>query len=329
MKKFGIDISDHQGNFNFEQAKNEGVEFVIIRASWGTNTDTKFERNVKECERLGIPYGVYCYSYALNDSDAIAEAKYILNLVKGKNLSYPIWYDMEDADKYKKKKGCNYSLTKSFCDKFCSTIESAGYYTGIYASKSWLDNYLTGLNKYDKWVAQWSNKCTYKGSYGMWQFTSDKIVSRQRIDCNYALKDYPSIINGGTSTPIPTQASLKVGDKVRICTAGHYNYYVADDVQKALGMYQVREDLNAGGETRFSWKDNGIPEKFVDIVNSNGKKKWNSDLIHMKKGYKFVFNRAFRISKTTTDGGIKYYQLDAGLGDKYKFWVIGDYLKLV
>ena len=134
-----------------------------------------------------------------------------------------------------------------------------------------------------------------------------------------------SALNGGTPTPQPT-SSFKVGDNVRIRTADHYNYYVADDVQKMFGMYQIREDLNAGGENRFSWKDNGIPEKFVDIVNSNGKKTWNSDLIHMKKGYKFVFNRAFRISKTATDAGMKYYQLDAGIGDKYKFWVVGTYL---
>lgn len=132
-------------------------------------------------------------------------------------------------------------------------------------------------------------------------------------------------LNGGEPSPTPT-SSFKVGDNVRIRTADHYNYYVADDVQKMFGILQVREDLNAGGENRFSWKDNGIPEKFVDIVNANGKKVWNSDLIHMKKGYKFVFNRAFRISKTATDGGIKYYQLDSGLGDKYKFWVVGTYL---
>lgn len=130
---------------------------------------------------------------------------------------------------------------------------------------------------------------------------------------------------GGSPTPQPT-SSFKVGDNVRIRTADHYNYYVADDVQKIFGLWQVREDLNAGGESRFIWKDNGIPEKFVDIVNANGKKVWNSDFIHVKKGSKFVFNRSFTISKTATDSGTKYYQLDAGLGDDYKFWVVGTYL---
>lgn len=138
-------------------------------------------------------------------------------------------------------------------------------------------------------------------------------------------------LNGGEPSPTPTPdpgpaGTFKKGDRVRINTAGHFPYYIADDVQKIFGLWQVREDLNAGGEARFAWKDNGIPEKFVDIVNANGKKVWNSDLIHMKKGYKFVFNRSFRISKTATDAGMKYYQLDAGLGDKYKFWVVGTYL---
>lgn len=138
-------------------------------------------------------------------------------------------------------------------------------------------------------------------------------------------------LNGGEPSPTPTPdpgpaEAFKKGDRVKINTAGHFPYYVADDVKKIYGIWQVREDLNAGGESRFEWKDNGIPEKFVDITNQYGKKVWNSDFIHVKKGSKFVFNRSFTISKTATDSGTKYYQLDAGLGDDYKFWVVGTYL---
>lgn len=129
-----------------------------------------------------------------------------------------------------------------------------------------------------------------------------------------------------TPTPAPEKEKFKKGDKVKINTAGHFPYYVADDAKKIYNVYQVREDLNAGGETHFAWKDNGIPEKFVDIVNQYGKKVWNSDFIHVKKGNKFVFNRAFTISKIATDQGVKYYQLDAGCGENYKFWVVGTYL---
>ena len=154
------------------------------------------------------------------------------------------------------------------------------------------------------------------------KFCPHRILAENRWE---SFKDRVRRAMGGALSPQPS-SPFKVGDNVRIRTADHYNYYVADDAQRIFGMYQVREDLNAGGENRFSWKDNGIPEKFVDIVNANGKKVWNSDLIHVKKGYKFVFNRSFRISKIATDAGMKYYQLDAGLGDKYKFWVVDTYL---
>ena len=173
------------------------------------------------------------------------------------------------------------------------------------------------LKKYGLGVDRVKKHQDWSGKY-----CPHRILAENRWE---SFKDRVRQAMGGSPTPQPT-SSFKVGDNVRIRTADHYNYYVADDVQKMYGIYQVREDLNAGGENRFSWKDNGIPEKFVDIVNSNGKKTWNSDLIHMKKGYKFVFNRTFRISKTATDDGMKYYQLDAGIGDKYKFWVVGTYL---
>lgn len=173
------------------------------------------------------------------------------------------------------------------------------------------------LKKYGLGVDRVKKHQDWSGKY-----CPHRILAENRWE---SFKDRVRQAMGGAPAPQPT-SSFKVGDNVRIRTADHYNYYVADDVKKIYGIYQVREDLNAGGENRFSWKDNGIPEKFVDIVNANGKKVWNSDLIHMKKGYKFVFNRTFRISKSATDAGIKYYQLDAGLGDKFKFWVVGTYL---
>lgn len=342
MKKYGIDISSHNGNIDFN-ALSKQVDFVILRASWGTNTDSKFEEYYRECKAYNIPVGAYCYSYSLDAATGIEEANYILNLIRGKQFEYPIYIDMEDADDYKAKMGMpsNETLT-AICNNFCDTVEKAGYYVGVYASQSWFNNQIKGITKYDKWIANWgTNDGTEQKDLsslcGLYQYTSVKTILGKRFDANVAYVDYPTIIKskglngygGGSPTPIPMPtptSEIRVNDSVRIGTAGNYKYYVADDVQKMYGIYQVREDLNAGGAGRFSWKDNGIPEKFVDIVNANGKKVWNSDLIHIKKGYKFVFNRAFKISKIATDAGIKYYQLDAGLGDKYKFWVVGTYL---
>lgn len=341
MKKYGIDISAHNGNIDFN-ALSKQVDFIILRATWGTNTDSRFEEYYRECKAHNIPVGAYCYSYSLDAQTGIEEANYILNLIKGKQFEYPIYIDMEDEDNYKANHGMpsNATLT-AICNNFCETVEKAGCYAGVYASQSWFNNQIKGVTKYDKWIANWgTNDGTEQKDLSkiceMLQYTSEKYIISKRFDGNVSYVDYPAIIKskglngyGNQPQPVPIQKpteTLKVGDKVRIGTAGNYNYYVADDVQKIYGMYQVREDLNAGGENRFSWKDNGIPEKFVDIVNSNGKKTWNSDLIHMKKGYKFVFNRTFRISKITLSRGTPYYQLDAGLGDKYKFWVVGTYL---
>ena len=209
---------------------------------------------------------------------------------------------------------------KSIAIEICYSKSGGARY--VQAEENCVQLVATLLKKYGFGVDRVKKHQSWSG-----KFCPHRILAENRWESFKAR--IQQALNGGepSPTPDPTPAgAFKKGDRVRINTAGHFPYYIADDVKKIYGMYQVREDLNAGGENRFSWKDNGIPEKFVDIVNANGKKVWNSDLIHMKKGYKFVFNRAFRISKTATDAGMKYYQLDAGIGDKYKFWVVGTYL---
>lgn len=149
----GIDISTWNKNINLEPYKNQ---FVIIRAGYGTHHVDEFAvRNMDECERLGIPYGVYWYSYALNVEEAKIEAKACLNTIKGRNIKVGVWFDMEDADDYKKTYNkINAKLITDMCNSFCEIIESAGYYAGIYASKSWFKDYIN-CPKYDKWVASW------------------------------------------------------------------------------------------------------------------------------------------------------------------------------
>ena len=338
--KYGIDISSHQGELDFLRLKDE-VDFIILRAAWGTNTDSRFEQYYSECKKYGIPVGAYLYSYSLDVKTSFEEANYMVNLIKGKLFDYPIYIDMEDGDNYKYNNGMpsNEVLT-SICNNFCNILENNGYYVGVYASQSWFDTKLN-ITKYDKWIANWgtndgtvqkdlSNLC------GMYQYTSKKQILDRKLDGDISYKDYPKImrdkkLNGYNDykPDKPGYDEFGVGDTVMINTPYHYKYYVADDVLKAYGLYQVREDWNAGGSMLFSWKDNGIPEKFVDIVNSNGKKVWNSDFIHIKKGNKFKFNRTFTISRITVDKGIKYYQMDSGLGNKYRFWVVGNFLSKV
>ena len=138
-----------------------------------------FERNVNECIRLGIPYGVYLYSYATNLAEAKSEANHALRLLQGKMPKLGVWIDMEDADGYKAKHNVSSQMCVQICDTFCSIMQQNGYATGVYASYNWFNNHLkdSRLDKYDKWVAQWGDKCTYQGHYILWQYTSSGKVN--------------------------------------------------------------------------------------------------------------------------------------------------------
>lgn len=199
---YGIDISKHNGNINLEPYKGQ---FVIIRVGYGHfHLDEKFERNVNECKRLGIPFGVYHYSYALNEADAEAEARGVLNAIaKYKNdIKVGVWFDMEDADGYKRKHGFKFSNSTiaPICYKFCKIIEDAGYYAGIYTSSSWLD-YVKCLNdRFDKWVANWGKndgtQHTNTSQYGtLQQYTS------KPLDKNVMYADLSRYSRGNTTQP--------------------------------------------------------------------------------------------------------------------------------
>lgn len=182
VKAYGVDISEHNTDINVSK-----YDFVIIRACYGENADSKFEEFVSKCEKANIPYGVYCYDYALNDDEAKAEADYILNLIKDKNIQMGVWFDMEDADGYKKKKGV---LTKERCTNscrlFCDALKAKGYYTGVYTSTSWIGAYVD--TEYPLWIANWG---TNDGTIQSDQ--SDKAVIHQYtsnpIDRNVIYKD--------------------------------------------------------------------------------------------------------------------------------------------
>lgn len=200
-KRLGVDLSYSNGNADFAALKEAGVEFVLIRCGYGVDDpdqqDARFLENVQKAVRYGMPYGLYLYSYALTEEEAYSEARHALRLLGMVDRpAYGIWFDMEDGDGYKLKQGMpsNSQLVK-FCDIFCQEMQKAGYYTGIYAALSWLNNQLDSpvLDKYDKWVAQWNDTCDYRKPYGIWQFTDKMVIGGNEFDANWAYKDYPAI----------------------------------------------------------------------------------------------------------------------------------------
>lgn len=158
----GIDVSEHNGEINWDSAKAGGLDFALIRCGYGqdetSQDDKQFIRNASECERLCIPYGVYLYSYALNVGAIQGEINHMLRLLKGRKLSYPVYIDMEDADNYKANHGgipsrqVNTDMIKTFCD----AMSKAGYQAGYYCNKDWYENYICPeqLTKHSFWFAR-------------------------------------------------------------------------------------------------------------------------------------------------------------------------------
>lgn len=233
---YGIDISEHNGYIDLSQYTDK---FVIIRAAWGTNEDKMFQRNVSECQRLDIPFGVYIYSYALSDEDAKAEAYYIMNLIKGLDIKVGVWFDMEDADAYKSKNGAiRTGLISSMCRAFCSTVEDAGYYAGIYASQSWFGSLITDCDRYDKWVASWGNNdgnihVDTSDMGTMLQYTSNN----GQLDENIMYVDISTYdMSAKQSAPEPSQPSEPQGSTMDLVYHTMKNEFgTGDDRRNALG----------------------------------------------------------------------------------------------
>ena len=222
-KAKGIDVSTFQGKIDWDQVKGSGkVEFAMLRMGYGNDLpeqdDVQFERNVSECDRVGMPWGAYLYSYAVNQEQAKSESEHILRLMEGKKPLYPVCLDVEDA--------CQKGLTKEALTEIVYTIlervEAAGYYAMLYANKDWLENCLDmdRLGRFDVWLAQWNESPTYKGQFGIWQYTSEGSVpgigGRVDLDETTGYRDYEEHIGQYYKPEEPEASGIRAGDTVRV-----------------------------------------------------------------------------------------------------------------
>lgn len=206
----GVDVSEWQGKIDWEKVLGDDISFAMIRCGSSLSYDDKYwEYNTSECERLGIPYGSYFYSYAEDEEEAKKEAEHALRLLKGKNLSYPIYYDLEDntvryetlEDGTVRQRSAE-DIAK-IARAFCKTLEDAGYSVSVYANTDWWNNVLTDdyFNRFeDRWVAQYNEKCTYKGAYDFWQCTNTGKVDGITGNVDIDFKIDSSITGGIIST---------------------------------------------------------------------------------------------------------------------------------
>lgn len=227
--KKGMDVSYAQGKIDWNKVKNSDIDFVIIRCGYGDDSksqdDTKWEYNVSECERLGIPYGVYLYSYAYNTKMATSEANHVLRLLKGHKPTYPVYIDMEDDSTIKAGNTTLGNIAKIFCDK----ISAGGYKPGVYANLNWWTNYLTSSvfnnTNWSKWVAQYNITCDYQKSYDIWQ-----CISVGKVDGISGKVDLNFWMNGNAPSYLPEikledMQKVSVSDSNIISVTSHLQSY--------------------------------------------------------------------------------------------------------
>lgn len=207
----GIDVSHYQGTIDWQKVKDSGVQFALIRACFGWDNDAQidkqFSANVSGCEAVGLPYGLWHYSYATCAADARLEAAFFLRVIKGCKPLFPVHFDFEEAFQVGgSKKGITYEgyspeKQLQIIEAFLKEVEAAGYYGGIYMSASPLQRLLRyapdRISRYDAWVAHVNAaKPSYSGAYGVWQHSWKGSIPgiSGDVDLDYAYRDYPTII---------------------------------------------------------------------------------------------------------------------------------------
>lgn len=194
----GIDVSKWNGKIDWNAVKNSGISYVIIRCGYRGSAqgslieDPRFETNIKGAIAAGLKVGVYFFTQAVDEMEAVEEASMVLDQIRNYKISYPVFLDVEAsggrADKIDK------ATRTAVCKAFCQTIQNGGYTAGIYANKTWLESKIDAgsLSAYKIWLAQYASKPTYKGRYDLWQYRSTGSVSgiSGNVDFNISYLGY-------------------------------------------------------------------------------------------------------------------------------------------
>ncbi len=194
----GIDVSTHNGNIDWQQVKNSGVSYVIIRTGFRGSTkgalveDAKFRQNIQGATNAGLKVGVYFFTQAVNEVEAVEEASMVLSQIKNYKISYPVFIDVESSGG--RADGLDAATRTRVVNAFCQTIQNGGYRAGIYANKTWLAQKMniSALSGYKIWLAQYSSQVTYGGKYDMWQYSDKGRIPgiSTNVDMNLSYMNY-------------------------------------------------------------------------------------------------------------------------------------------
>lgn len=321
--KRGMDVSYWQGLINWERVKADDIDFAILRCGYvktlgRPQVDQQWKRNAQECERLGIPYGVYIYSYAKTVEAAKAEADHVINTLKGFSPTYPVYFDLEEKSL---ESTSNRTLLANMASAFCDKIAAAGYTPGIYANTNWWNNYLTDpvFDQWERWVAQYNSKCSYtRGSYRLWQCSAsgkvDGIVGNVDLDLEF---------DGAFASNPVRKTWVKVGSNWYLRDSGGNNligwqvvdgqrYYLAASGVMQTGWVSYEGSwyyLSGSGAMKTGWARSGGKWYYLDP--SSGRMLTGWQTVDGKRYYLTPDNGAM-VTGTQTIGGVTYRFDDSG-----------------
>lgn len=234
ISHLGIDLSYHQENVNWDELKESGIEFVMLRCGYrgysegGLVRDEKFDEYAKACNERDIPLGVYFFTQAVSVEEAEREADFTLELIKDYKISYPVAIDTEyvsDTQARTNVEEIDEDLRSRMCIAFCERIKEAGYYPMIYASENWIRRELDyeALQEYDFWAPQYLDENDFMYDFTIWQYTERGFIKGvdEQVDLDISMVDYASfvpalreaVLTGGDITEIE-DSSVEIGTGV-------------------------------------------------------------------------------------------------------------------
>lgn len=203
--KLGIDVSKWNRTIDWDAVKDAGVEFAIIRCGYrGASSgvlvlDPMYEENIRGAIEADIPVGVYFFTQATDEVEAVEEASMVISLIENYDVDYPVFLDSESTGGSGRADGLAAGERTKIHKAFLETVDAAGYETGIYGSKNWLNEQvdMDELSAYKTWLAEYAEIPSYEDYYHMWQYTSRGSVDgiETRVDLNLCYMNIDTSIN--------------------------------------------------------------------------------------------------------------------------------------
>lgn len=297
----GIDVSEWQGNINWKAVKNDGIDFAFIRLGYNTKKlDKYYQQNMRNADAVGIPVGVYYYSKAVNEDEALRDAQFVIENMKGYKVSYPVAIDLEDSKQESLSKQQIGKIIRAFADE----IQAAGYTPMIYTNENWYLNHIdwSSLDDVERWVANYSVRQNPNIPRNVWQCCCTGRVAgiNVNVDINFGYKNYAKIITPRTE---PVSSYGRKDTWVKDSIGWWYSY--------ATGGYPVNK-WEYIGNTWYHFDSSGYMQ--TGWQNLEGTWYYMNDSGAMLTGWQYIGNYCYYLQPNgamASDTWIGEYYVDS------------------